>query len=180
MSLVRKRNRGVAAKLIENQSFTPILISGRMRPNSNVLIALDGSEGSLRAADFAGRMLAGHSVNIGLIHVLRSGKGDSFKHMQLFTPNGFVGRAESDADKMLNKVRDRLAAFDFMPDQIKIHKSIRAYSRGAAIVDQAKQGNYHLVVLGRRGLSKPKKFSMGTVPSKVIHLAKESSVLLIP
>jgi len=171
---------GVAVKLIGNMSFTPILISGRSRPNSNVLIGVDGSEGSMRAIDFVGRLQDGHSVTVGLIHVLRSRKGDLSESGRLFTPKGFVERTEIEVDRMVNEFRNRLIALNCMPDQIKIYKAVRAYSRGAAIVEQAKQGNHHLIVLGRRGLSKPGDFSMGSVTNKVIQLSKESSVCVVP
>jgi nucleotide-binding universal stress UspA family protein len=171
---------GVAVKLIGNLSFTPIFISGRSKPNSNILIGLDGSENSKRAVDFVGRLQDGHPVSIGLIHVLRSRKGDLSDSDQLFTPKGFVERTEIGVDKMMNDFRDRLIALNCMPNQIKIYKTVRAYSRGAAIVEQAKQGNYHLIVLGRSGISKPGDFSMGSVTNKVIQLSKESSICVVP
>ena len=54
-----------------------------------------------------------------------------------------------------------------------------AHSRAGAIVQEAKQGGYGTIVVGRTGLSKVRDFFMGRVSNKVVHLAKENAVWVV-
>ena len=52
-------------------------------------------------------------------------------------------------------------------------------SRAAAIVKEARQGDYETIVLGRRGLSQVRTFFIGRVTNKVIHMARDRTVWVV-
>ena len=54
-----------------------------------------------------------------------------------------------------------------------------ATSRAKAIVEEAKDGGYGTIVVGRRGLSRVAEFFMGRVSNKVMQLAKEMAVWVV-
>jgi hypothetical protein len=53
------------------------------------------------------------------------------------------------------------------------------HSRAAAIVLEAREGEYGTIVLGRKGISRIKEFSMGRVANKVIQLARGHAVWMV-
>jgi nucleotide-binding universal stress UspA family protein len=181
LGIVRGITMGsVATKLLEKISFTPIVVSGRKIPNKKVLIALDGSEASMRAVDFVGELFGNYAGNIGLLHVIRGIKNKNLGYMPLFTPENFIEKRAKETGSVLDEARRRLVASGFKPNQLKAHIITGSRSRAAVIAEEAKRGNYLRIILGRRGLSKPDKFSMGRVTYKVIQLAKECAVWVIP
>ena len=61
----------VAYKLIHYLTFLPLIFAGRRPFNRRILIAVDGSAGSMRAVDFIGRVMADWDCHIGLVGVYR-------------------------------------------------------------------------------------------------------------
>ncbi len=55
-----------------------------------------------------------------------------------------------------------------------------SYSRAGDILREAKEGGYGTIVLGRRGLSGPPEFLMGSVTNKVLSRAKGFAVWIVP
>ncbi|MGW8323578.1 MAG: universal stress protein, partial [Thermodesulfobacteriota bacterium] len=53
-------------------------------------------------------------------------------------------------------------------------------SRAGTIVDQARRGGYGTIVVGRKGVTKVEEFFMGRVSSKVLQLAKNMAVWVVP
>ena len=52
-------------------------------------------------------------------------------------------------------------------------------SRAKAVVEEAKNGGYSTIVVGRRGLSRVEEFFMGRVSKKVMQLAQEMAVWVV-
>jgi nucleotide-binding universal stress UspA family protein len=170
----------VAVKLMAKLSFVPVVISGRKPPKSKILIAIDGSQGSWRAVDFVGDLLVGYDLKIKLFHVIRSKKSKISQLRPLFTPVGFTREREKEIDDVFIRAKQRLVRAGFEPNRIKTRTIIGARSRAEAIAEEAKLNTYRVIVMGRRGLSRADDFSMGRVTSKVIQLAKESAVWIVP
>ena len=170
----------VATKLLQNISFTPIVVSGRKIPNNKVLIALDGSKASMRAVDFVGELFGGYAGKIDLLHVIRGGKNHHTGYMPLFIPENFTEKRAKEIGKVFDEARKRLVTSGFKPNQIRTDTIVGTRSRGVTIAEQAQKGDYGRIVLGRRGLSKPDDFSMGRVTYKVIQLAKDCAVWVTP
>jgi nucleotide-binding universal stress UspA family protein len=180
LGIVRGINMGsVAAKLLDKVSFAPLVISGRKIPNDKVLVALDGSDASMRAVDIVGDTLSNFASKVCLLHVIRS-KGMNGGFGPLFSPNDFSEKRAKEFISVFREAKKRLVNSGFKQGQIRTRVISDVPSRAAIIAEQAKKGDYLRIVMGRRGLSKSNQFSLGRVTYKVIRLAKESAVWVIP
>ena len=132
-----------------------------------ILLALDGSDNSMRTVDSVGSMLGGSDFEVTLIHVIRG------------EDKGYVKEAEKAVRRVFDEAERRLIRLGCEPGQITTKIIKGAHSRGGAIVEEAQKGSYGTIAVGRRGLSEVKAFSIGRVSNKVIHLAKEMTVWVV-
>ncbi len=172
----------VASKILSAAtSFSLWLIGGK--PNSDkVLVALDSSEGGLRAVDHAGTLLNHDNNFVTLFHAIR-GITVSNEGMEDIFPEEYRRQLMADAEREIQPALqiavDHLENMDISPDRIstKIITSVR--SRAAAIVQEAKQNGYGTIIVGRRGITEVAEFSMGRVTNKLTQLAKTQALCII-
>lgn len=151
-----------------------------MKPK--ILVALDGSETSMKAVEYVGDVFSGceKEVDVTLYHVLEvppmllehGGNVKSRKEMQ------------EEVEQWQGRETDRVEMEIFAPaerilqekrngrDGMRIHTKLAdvAYPDvGLVIIEEVKEGGYDTLVLGRRGLSMLKEFIFGSLTSKVIH-----------
>ena len=157
----------IATKLIEKVSFTPILVVGKNPKTGSVLLALDGSDNATRAVDYVGKVLGGSDYEARLIHVIRSDNPE------------YVNERKMEMNGVFDEAKGALIISGFNPDRIttKIVTGVR--SRAAAVAQEARDGGYGTIVVGRRGLSRVRDFLMGRVSHKLIHLAKNQAVWIV-
>jgi nucleotide-binding universal stress UspA family protein len=67
----------------------------------------------------------------------------------------------------------------FDPKALTVKTVTGVSTRAAAIVQEASEGRYGSIVVGRRGLSKVYELSMGCVANKVIQLARDHAVWIV-
>lgn len=157
----------VAAKVIEKLAFVSLLVIGNPLQPGGVLLALDGSEGAMRAVDYVGAMLGGSDFEVELFHVIRGNGKEYFDSATERIVGVFV------------KAKHRLVESGFRPRQIRNKILHLEPSRADAIVQEAKKRGYGTIVVGRRGLSNLPEFTMGRVSNKLIQLAEEHSVWVV-
>lgn len=157
----------VTAKLLEKITFIPLIVVGRTPHPGTVLLAMDGSEGAMRAVDFVGKMLGGFDFEVGLIHVIRGDK------------KAYIQEIEKQMSRVFNEASGRLLNSGFELNQISTKMITGVHSRAETIVEEAGKGGYGTIVVGRRGLSKVKEFLIGGVSNKVIQLAKKQAVWVV-
>jgi nucleotide-binding universal stress UspA family protein len=169
----------VAAKLVEKLSFIPLIIVGTKPPGTKILLAFDGSEGSMRAVDFVGSTLGNFDFNVVLIHVIRGKDDNSRESRHLYTPRKFTDSSKKEMTLALEKGKAKLVKFGFRPAMVKAEIITGAFSRAGAIASYAKQEDFGTIVMGRRGISRVHDFFIGRVTNKVIHLARDRTVWVI-
>jgi nucleotide-binding universal stress UspA family protein len=157
----------VATKLVEKLSLIPLVVVGKQPKQGAVLLAMDGSEGAMRAVDHVGALLGRSDFEVTLLHVIRVGN------------NGYIKEAEKEIGKAFDEAKRRLTKSGFEQNQIATKIITGAPSRAGAIMEGAKEGGYGTIVVGRRGLSRAKEFFMGRVSNKVIHMAKQQAVWVV-
>lgn len=168
MSKLRELGLGsVSTKLLEKINFTTLIVVGRNPQPGAVLLALDGSENSMRTAEYVGAMLAGSHFEVGLIHVVRGGK------------EAYLMEAEERIASFFVKAKSRLMRLGFESNQINNKVIMGVASRASAIAEEAERGGYGTIVVGRRGLSNVSEFFMGRVSNKLIQLAKNHAVWVV-
>jgi nucleotide-binding universal stress UspA family protein len=157
----------ISTKLTERLDFVPLIVVGKEPDSRALLLALDGSENSMRAVDFVGAMVGGDNREVGLIHVIR-GKSESL-----------IKEEKERISAVFDEARARLIKSGLKPYQIKTSVITGAQSRAGAIFQEAKLRGYGTIVVGRKGLSKVREFFMGRVSNKVINMAKKHAVWVV-
>jgi nucleotide-binding universal stress UspA family protein len=157
----------VSTKLLEKISFTTLVVVGTKPVSGGVLLALDGSEISMRTVDYVGKILGGSPLDLCLINVIRGDKRE------------FVKGAKSKISSALEQAKRQLMKSGFDGAQISTRIVTGAHSRAETIVNEARKGGYGSIVVGRRGLSKVQDFFIGRVSNKVVQLAKREAVWIV-
>jgi nucleotide-binding universal stress UspA family protein len=186
--IIRRRGSGairslvlgsVATKLIESITFAPLLIMGKEKMTGRILVAMDSSDGAMRALDFVAAQLGGYDYDVRLLHVIR-GNGDiARKRPDLRNPQESRQLAKDQIKTAFNKARKHLIAGGFSDNQISEKIVTSAVSRAAAIAEIAKKEGFGTIVIGRTGVSRPRGFFIGRVANKAIHVARRFSVWVI-
>jgi nucleotide-binding universal stress UspA family protein len=186
--MIRRRGLGrlhglvmgsVAFKLLNSADLPPLLFAARKPFNRRILIAVDGSDNAMRAVTFAGQNLAGGGCSFRIVNVLR---GDFMLHQT--SPHKMEVResfenAESEITAFLDAARNQLIASGAAADKISVEIVRDAPSRAAAIVQVAEENHYNTIVLGRKGSSRVREFTIGRVSSKALQIGRELGVWIV-
>ena len=143
---------------------------------NSMLIAMDDSVSSRAAVDFiADLAICPEAVNITLLHVFRKPSageelmGEKFMREQ---PTRYLNAME--------KARDKLVEKGCNPKTIEIKLIEDPYDTVAeGIIDQFNKGEYSMVVIGRRRMSKAEEFVRGDVSVKLVRALKGAAVLVV-
>ena len=143
---------------------------------TKILVAIDGSEQSMKAADYAIAMAKKENNNntqLIALHVLfsQTGYAYSINMFGLVTPssiNKFIEDAKLDAQQWFDKIKEKISENDI---QLKTEVVVSTTSVVAAIVDYAEQENVDLLVISSRGKSGFKKLLLGSTASGVVTYA---------
>ena len=129
---------------------------------NNILLAVDGSEYSLRALGYARSLAVNYKASLWLVHVF-SHTSDLLGYQdfeKLYAKRKSAGQAI--LDDALAKLRDA----DF-----EVHAELVEGSDAEAILTLAEKHEADLIVMGTRGFGAVKGLLVGSVSRKVIHLA---------
>ena len=130
---------------------------------SKILVAIDDSEPSMDAADYAISLSQEYNAEIYALHVIHS-------DVDLFGPHEtseYMTSMRNKGEKYLDKVRLKANEKDI---QIKT-EIISSINMAGGIVDYAESNNIDLIVIGTTGKSGFKKLLLGSVASSVVAYA---------
>jgi len=143
---------------------------------THVLVATDGSEGALDAANFLYKLASPASVQqITVLAVISPIESTPFFNEMSFaggsvftqeTWNSLNRSLDTNAQGAVTKTRDALTRLT--PN---INVIVRTGSPAEEIVDAAKHVGADLIVLGSRGLNGVRSVLLGSVSDRVLHLA---------
>jgi nucleotide-binding universal stress UspA family protein len=167
----------VATKIVQKLNFLPVMMIGKIPSDENILVALDGSENSMLAVDYVAATLAGFDFKINLFHVIRGNPEGGFPF--LFFSQKSLDEANKSIASVFDQAKHRLTAAGFTSEQINTKVVVSAFSRAKAIVQEARDGDYGTIVVGRRGLSKVEEFFMGRVSNKIINTIRNRAVWVV-
>lgn len=182
VSLVQKTFVGsVTAKLLEHSRVVPLWVIDGDVTSTKFMIAVDGSEASLRAVDYLGSTFRENpEIEVTLFHVVpRLGDylpidfDEKEAHVQQVIAQGDKRRIDHFYAQSLKKFGEA----GIQEKQIKVKVTKRTLNVGKAIVDEAEQGDYGTVVVGRRGASKA--FFMGSVSRYVVDNTSNRALWLV-
>jgi len=157
----------VSTKLLEKVDYAPLVLVGKESKADRILVAVDGSPNSMRSVRYIARMMAGTNARVLLFHAIR---GADKKFVRL------TGEA---MEKIFEEARGTLAKAGLAGDLVKTKMVPGVESRAAAIVGEARLGNYRTIVVGRKGHSRLRQFFMGRVSRKVVYMARGLAVWVV-
>lgn len=152
-----------------------------------LLVPVDGSNASIAAVKKSIEIARNNSSYIKLVSVVKSSenkKKDRNENLWDAADGIIINDSEElekklenkyveNSEKLLSQIISRL---DF--NGIKVEKEVLIGEPYSKIVEQAKNGNFDLIVMGNRGYSKIKRLFVGSVTQRVIAEAP-SPVLVI-
>jgi nucleotide-binding universal stress UspA family protein len=140
-------------------------------PTSKILVPVDGSEYSMKAVEHA-VCIAKFVKNIDKITILR------VINLPLYLERVKEGiDPEEEAKEILNKAKMKFLEEEVPQDLIETKISIGFPKE--EIVREIKEGNYNLVIMGRKGRSALKDLVLGGVSSAVINKCFEPTIAII-
>jgi nucleotide-binding universal stress UspA family protein len=172
----------VASKLADVTEHIPIIVVGA-RPNSKkILLALDGSRGSMRAVKFVGAVVDPDTCELMLYHVVRP-----LNIQYLRTRERFVSKHEQE---WIAANQRKIVPFFIEAKKQLMHAGVSAKnlsteilthesSRAAAIVKAAAAGGYDTIAMGKRGFTSVKAFKAGRVCRKILHFAFRPALWIV-
>ncbi len=166
----------VAAKLVEKQDSIPLIVAGTREIKHYLCIAVDGSDGSMRAVRFTAGIMGKFDCRILLCAVMRAAKptgtDDPFAEMS--------NQAYSRLEQALAASKDVLVEAGISEDRIETRLIEGASSRAAAVLDTARKAECDTLVMGRKGRSEVENFDLGRIPRKIIYSSRKFSIWMIP
>jgi nucleotide-binding universal stress UspA family protein len=149
-----------------------------MNPKS-ILLAVDGSQNSLRAAAYVGGIAGGAAgFRIELLAVLAPPDRDIFPGEAAFQAER--DRRSRDAGEALARASDILASKAVDPASVHTRMtSCLDMDVAGTILAVRDEGGFGTVVVGRRGLSKAEEFLLGSVSSRVARHARDFTVWVV-
>jgi nucleotide-binding universal stress UspA family protein len=135
-----------------------------------ILVCVDGSESSSKAADLAIEIAKNHKSQLIAINVIVSQVGYSYSSgmFGLSTPsaiNALLEKSREEADKWFHLIEARASADGI---SLKTEMIVSPTSVVPAIVDYAEKNKVDLIVTGTKGRSGFAKLLLGSVASGVV------------
>jgi len=172
-----------ANKVLELSRICPVwMIKGDVH-SKPVIIAIDHSENALRAVDHAGFMLSGTDCPVTLFYSKRN-LLRFFSSEAIEPVSGLESIWKSAAGReiapYMEKANEML--INAGVDKSKISIRIVDGGRSAAfdILDAARQLDCGTIVMGRRGVTNVKDYTLGSVSRKVLQDYKDAALWIVP
>jgi nucleotide-binding universal stress UspA family protein len=146
--------------------------------DGNILVAIDGSEGSMRAVDYLCSLKGANHHEIILFHAMRHigfTKTQPLKEVEKLV----WGDAKKAIEPVMTEAKKRLVDSGIAKSKIKTKIVTGVDSRAGALIEEAKQSTCSTIMVGRSGVSQVEEFNIGRVSNKVIHQAKNTAVWVI-
>jgi nucleotide-binding universal stress UspA family protein len=173
----------VSYKIVQGLGDTPVWVVGEGIKSRKMLLAVDGSDNSRKALDYAATFAAANGAEVTLFNAVRE---FSLELLDIATPSGaeieasMLGELERDVQLMLEAYKRRLEEAGVEASRISKKYTLQSRSRAEDILQEAKQGECGTIIMGRRGLSSVHDFPLGRVTTKVLHRADLFALWIVP
>ena len=172
----------VSSTLLEHSQFIPVwLVDGEVSPD-RLMVAVDGSESSLRAVDHISFMLMGNpKVEVTFLHVMSNAREfyeesldeEPSAELEDLVTSGDKKRIDQFYSTAVKKFKDA----GLSESQIDIQTVEGRRRSGKVIIEIAEKDNFGTVVIGRRGINKA--FFTGSVSHYVINKASACALWVV-
>jgi nucleotide-binding universal stress UspA family protein len=172
----------IASKVVEHALEIPVWVAAEETVSMKMMLAVDGSENSLRVVDYLINMVgANPDLRLTLFHVvpcLRHYYSVDFEkehlHLQEILQRGDQPRMEG----FYEKANTRFEAAGLKKSQIEIKTSTQSYDISTGILGEVKRGQYGTVVIGRRG--EREAFFTGRIAMRLVQKVSDQVLWVVP
>ncbi len=143
---------------------------------TSILVSIKDPVSSAPILDFLDRLaLCRGDYRITLLHVWRKPSAS-----EELMGKKFAEEEQTRVLSFLQKAKERLVEHEYAPNEIKIDLVTEPYPTIAdGIIDQFHKGDYDMVVIGRKTMSKAEEFVLGDVCAKLIRALEGTAVLVV-
>ena len=173
----------VSSAVLERSQVLPVWMVDGNPGGKRLLVAVDGSEASMRAVDHVGFMVSRHpDASLTLLHVTNTAQNYCEIDLDVLPEAAeFIDIVEKGnracIDRFYPQAMKKLERMELSEDQVRF-ESIQGGRRiGKAVVDYAKKNRYDTIVIGRTGIDR--SFFMGSVSRQIISTVSESALWIV-
>ena len=171
-----------AAKVVEHALITPVWVVGETNASMNFLLAVDGSENSVRDVQHLVDMTGPNpDLKLTLFHVLPYLRHYYSLDVEKENPHLQEMLHREDEYRMeefYEQAHWRLKAAGLKQGQIKVKTNRRSHDISTAILQEAKSGRYGTVIVGRRG-ERDAHFT-GRIAMRLVQKVVDQNLWVIP
>ncbi|HKJ98936.1 MAG TPA: universal stress protein [Desulfotignum sp.] len=173
----------VSDAVLERSQALPVwLVQGDVHPEK-VLVAIDGSQDSLRAVDHVSFMVSENKdTKITLVHVTNTARNYCEIDLDEDLDPEFVQIIEKKdracVDKFYPLAMKKFEQMGISKDRIEIQTLAGSRRIGSTVVEYAKENGFTTLVIGRRGINK--SFFMGSVSRHIIARVSDTALWVVP
>ncbi len=142
----------------------------------SILVALSESIISLSVLDYLINLgLDKKNLEISLVHIFRRPAAE-----EKMMGKKFVAEQQPKMISMLENAKTKLMENGFNKEVIKTNLVTEQYPTVAdGIIDQFKRGNYNMVMIGRKKMSKSEEFVLGDISIKLVRALEGGAVIVV-
>jgi nucleotide-binding universal stress UspA family protein len=163
----------IAKELIQCPLHIPLCVVGGIPKVGRILLGMDESQGAVKALDYLGTMLNCTDCEGAIFHAIKS------SDYVVTSAGGEIQKAARAAETCIEKAICHLEEEGLSRDRMTTKIAAGPETCSRAIVEEAREGGYGSIVVGRRSLSGLKQYFIGRVSNKVLKLAKEMAVWVV-
>ncbi|MFW6333986.1 MAG: universal stress protein [Desulfosalsimonas sp.] len=143
---------------------------------TSILVPLNDSVSSRGVLDFLINMSICPDADITFVHIFR--KPSSGEELM---GKKFMAELPARLEDMLRKAKERLVEEKgFDPEMVRIQLIDKQYPTVTdGIIDVFKQGQYDMLVIGRKKMTKSEEFVLGDISIKLIRALGKTAVLVV-
>ena len=172
----------VTNRVLEHTNITPVWAIGGEVKSLKIMLAVDGSESSLRAVDHVIFMLGENpDIRITLLHVmprLRDYCEINFEDKEDILEDTIKQRDKQCIDDFYAHAQKKIKEAGLKKSQLDFKRVVSTINIGKSIVNEVRKGNFGTVVIGRRGTDD--SFFLGGVSRFVLASISNRAVWLVP
>ena len=148
-----------------------------------ILLAVDGSSQSEKAAKKAGELVVALEAEVTILTVVEPVIINSSPEsvQSSFALEGLMEEKKNEVkeqgNKILNKIENIIKSFQKEKD-IKINKLLSSGDPAEYICEEAENNDYDLIILADKGEGGVKRFLLGSTSDKVVHYS-DTSVMIV-
>ena len=157
---------------------------------NKMLVAIDGSQCSMRAVDYAGRQFSGNrDLRVTLLHVLPYppapfwDDGHILSEQEKAARNSVIEKwlvnQRAKLEPLFKEAVELLIGQGIGPEQIEKKSISDSTDVAESILEEARDGGYQTLILGRCGLSASKRFLMGSVTTKIVNNGSGIAICIV-